>query len=170
MEVKEKWWHRLVKITLICGSAICSLAAIGLSATAWSEVRTYHSFQSGHWDPSKPSYLCRVTLYSEELGASVNCGSYNKPLELFEALLAARRIADSAEFRASSEFQQGRAIQAYLGKQPEHFRYGSELSMRNVLTYGGTAVGVSVALWLLAYGLWCALLYVAHGPHVRLIR
>lgn len=170
MEVREAWWHRLVKIVLIGGCAVFSLTAVALSITAWKVSHTYHSFEKGYWDTSKPSYLCRTTLYSEDLGATVNCGDYHKPLELFEALLQAGRIGDSAEFRASSEFQQGRAIQAYLSRQPQHFRYGSEISIVQALTATGIALGLSVVFSLLAYGLWRALIYVAHGPKARLIR
>lgn len=42
--------------------------------------------------------------------------------------------------------------------------------MQNVLTATGIALGLSAALCLLAYGLWRALIYVAHGPNSRLIR
>lgn len=170
MEVQEKWWHRLVKIGLIVGCSLFTLVAVGGSATAWQKSRTYHSFEEAHWDASDPGSLCRVTLYSEELGASVNCGDYYKPIDLFEALLAAKRVGDSQEFRQSSEYQQGRSIEAYLSKQPQHYRYGREIAMEKVLLATGIAFGLSAALWLLAFGFWRALLYVAHGPKARLIR
>lgn len=170
MEVQEKWWHRLVKIGLIIGCSLFTLVAVGASVTAWQKSRTYHSFEEAHWDTSQESYLCRVTLSSEQGGAYVSCGDYHKPIDLFEALLAAKVIGDSAEFRQSSEYQQGRSIQAYLSKQPQHYRYGHEIVMENVLLATGIALGLSAALCLLAFGFWRALLYVAHGPKARLIR
>lgn len=170
MDVQEKWWHRLVKISLIGGCTAFTLVAVGVSVTAWQESRTYHSFEESRWDTSKPSSLCRVTLYSEQVGASVQCGDYSKPIELYEALLAAKRVGDSPEFRQRSEFQQGLSVEAYLSKEPQHYRYGSEISMNNVLISTGVALGLSAALWLLAFGFWRALLYVAHGPRARLIR
>lgn len=170
MDVQEKWWHRLVKIALIGGCASFTIIAVGASVTAWQKSRTYHSFEEAHWDTSKPGSLCRVTLYSEQLGASVSCGDYYKPIDMFEALLAAKRIGDSQEFRQSSEFQQGRAIESYLSKQPQHYRHGSEIAMDNVLISTGIALGLSAVMWLLAFGLWRALLYVAHGPRARLTR
>lgn len=169
MEIQERWWHRLVKILLI-GTVVCvSLMTLAFSSSMWSPYTTRHSWDK-EWDNPAEAKQCAVSVYSEQLGAGVNCGSIYKPVDLFNELVASGFIRDMPEFRQASEYQQGRAMDALLTKTPQYYWSGNVFSPKGLLFSIGLSLTVLAVLGALAFGLWRSILYVAHGRGARLIR
>lgn len=168
MDVQERWWHRLVKIALAGAVLLVAAGGLLLSINTWEEYRQRHSWDRD-WDTSLVSKPCQITPYSEELGASVNCGGLYRPIELFDAMTKARVIQDYQEFRDASEYQQALAMAAALEKWPQRYWEGSVFSPQRVWTSLGWLLLACLIAAGLAYLVWRLLLYVAHGPKAKLI-
>jgi hypothetical protein len=169
MDVQEKWWHRLAKITLAGAVVLASLLTVAVGSTTWNEYRERHTWDAD-WDPSLPAQDCTITLYSEEVGAGAYCGGLFKPIDVYNAMVAARVIQANPDFPRQSEYRQGLAMDATLTRQPQQYWSGSEFSKTRMWTSLGTAFMAFLLYVGIAYGIWSLLLYVAHGPKAKLVR
>lgn len=169
MEIKEKWWHRLIKTLLSGVVVLATLLILAASTTTWTPYGHQYSWEPG-WDDAKPSTPCKAFIYGDNSGSRVECGGYYEAADLFDALVKAKLFLPSPSFHSLSETDQGLVVADALHKLPQHYRSGPQFSARNAWISAGATLAALLILSAIAWGSWRIFLYIAHGPGARLTR
>ncbi|HDS1140117.1 TPA: hypothetical protein QDZ75_004194 [Stenotrophomonas maltophilia] len=169
-EVEEKWWHRLFNVLAGLFWLFLTLVAIYL---AWEGSRTHEYSYS--WQPSYKSQgvesKCWAVSYPETASSIAYCGDFTKASDIVNSMVSSNFITRPEQIPSPrNEYSDARVIES-IEKKAE-LKYSSYMKTdRSELLEGLFYAGLfSAIVWGSLLGVYKALIYIVHGPRVRLVR
>lgn len=169
--VQERWWHRLLKVGLLLVNVLVVVVSLATAYDSSKEYKHYYSWRPGGIPPELigPGESCSATTYPAiEDGSISSCGTFYKPSEFLDELVASKRIQRSSIPSPRSELSDAYTAQALFNTGD--YRHVGRLEWspeRAVTAFFGAVVAVFVCL-LVSLVFFKLVLYIAHGSGARL--
>lgn len=167
MEVKERWWHRLIKVVLVMQFFAVMIVGAFFAYHMSSEWRQSYSWQA-NWQERPGAVPCEVLIFENLRSSSVSCKGIYSARELADQMAADGFISSTNQLGRLDDYALAVSLEKLLRDHPSRSWGGSEFSAKGAVVGVGVLLLMLVLDVILAVATWRLLIYVFHGRGAKL--
>lgn len=167
MEVKERWWHRLLKVVLVMQFFAVMIVGAFMAYQMSYEWKQAYSWQA-NWQERPGTAPCEVLIFESLRSSSVSCKGIYTARDLADQMAADGFISNTKQLGGQDDYALAVGLEKLLRDHPSRSWGGSEFSAKRATIGAGVLLLILVLDVFLAVATWRLLIYVFHGRGAKL--